>query len=100
MALVYEYMSEGTLQEQIAGMPQAIAHMQAYKSSAFAQHTVILQIAKILVFHMVISEVLLLILVSCSIDSFSGNGRNGKRLTWRQRLRIALDSAQGNIKHT
>ncbi|KAG2626257.1 hypothetical protein PVAP13_3KG334100 [Panicum virgatum] len=42
MALVYEYMSEGTLQEQIAG-----------------------------------------------------NGRNGKRLTWRQRLRIALDSAQG-----
>ncbi|CAL4894506.1 unnamed protein product [Urochloa decumbens] len=42
MALVYEYMSEGTLQEQIAG-----------------------------------------------------NGRNGKRLTWRQRLRIAVDSAQG-----
>jgi serine/threonine protein kinase len=42
MALVYEYMSEGTLQEQIAG-----------------------------------------------------SGRNGKRLTWRQRLRIALDSAQG-----
>nr|CAB3464671.1 unnamed protein product [Digitaria exilis] len=42
MALVYEYMPEGTLQEQIAG-----------------------------------------------------NGRNGKRLTWRQRLLIALDSAQG-----
>ncbi|RCV16866.1 hypothetical protein SETIT_3G172900v2 [Setaria italica] len=42
MALVYEYMSEGTLREQIAG-----------------------------------------------------NGRSGKRLTWRQRLRIALDSAQG-----
>ncbi|PVH62117.1 hypothetical protein PAHAL_3G207700 [Panicum hallii] len=42
MALVYEYMSEGTLQEQIAG-----------------------------------------------------NGRNGKLLTWRQRLRIAVDSAQG-----
>jgi hypothetical protein len=33
MALVYEYMSEGTLQEQIAGMPYAV------KSSAFAQHT-------------------------------------------------------------
>ncbi|PUZ65111.1 hypothetical protein GQ55_3G197100 [Panicum hallii var. hallii] len=42
MALVYEYMSEGTLQEQIAG-----------------------------------------------------NGRNGKLLTWKQRLRIAVDSAQG-----
>ncbi|PUZ65112.1 hypothetical protein GQ55_3G197100 [Panicum hallii var. hallii] len=41
MALVYEYMSEGTLQEQIAG-----------------------------------------------------NGRNGKLLTWKQRLRIAVDSAQ------
>ncbi|RCV16865.1 hypothetical protein SETIT_3G172800v2 [Setaria italica] len=42
MALVYEYMSEGTLRQQIAG-----------------------------------------------------NGRHGKRLTWRQRLRISLDSAQG-----
>ncbi|XP_062231938.1 putative leucine-rich repeat receptor-like protein kinase At2g19210 [Phragmites australis] len=42
MALVYEYMSEGTLQEQIAG-----------------------------------------------------NGGNGRCLTWRQRLRIALESAQG-----
>ncbi|WVZ99319.1 LOW QUALITY PROTEIN: hypothetical protein U9M48_044640 [Paspalum notatum var. saurae] len=42
MALVYEYMSEGALQEQLAG-----------------------------------------------------NGRNGRYLTWWQRLRIALDSAQG-----
>ncbi|KAK3138222.1 hypothetical protein QOZ80_5AG0366030 [Eleusine coracana subsp. coracana] len=42
MALVYEYMQEGTLQEQIAG-----------------------------------------------------NGRTGRCLTWRQRLRIALESAQG-----
>uniref|UniRef100_A0A0A8YSR4 Protein kinase domain-containing protein n=1 Tax=Arundo donax TaxID=35708 RepID=A0A0A8YSR4_ARUDO len=42
MALVYEYMSEGTLQEHIAG-----------------------------------------------------NGHNGRYLTWRQRLRIALESAQG-----
>ncbi|XP_062180192.1 putative leucine-rich repeat receptor-like protein kinase At2g19210 [Phragmites australis] len=42
MALVYEYMSEGTLQEHIAG-----------------------------------------------------NGRNGGFLSWRQRLRIALESAQG-----
>ncbi|XP_062181544.1 putative leucine-rich repeat receptor-like serine/threonine-protein kinase At2g19230 [Phragmites australis] len=42
MALVYEYMSEGTLREQLAG-----------------------------------------------------NGRNRRSLTWRQRLRIALESAQG-----
>ncbi|CAL4909200.1 unnamed protein product [Urochloa decumbens] len=28
-------------------------------------------------------------------DSSDGNGSNAKRLTWRQRLRIALDSAQG-----
>ncbi|TVU20527.1 hypothetical protein EJB05_36740, partial [Eragrostis curvula] len=42
MALVYEYMPEGTLQDQIAG-----------------------------------------------------NSRNGRCLTWRQRLRIALESAQG-----
>ncbi|CAL4909209.1 unnamed protein product [Urochloa decumbens] len=44
MALVYEYMSGGTLQEHI---------------------------------------------------SFSGNGRNGGLLSWAQRLRIALESAQG-----
>ncbi|CAL4902173.1 unnamed protein product [Urochloa decumbens] len=29
------------------------------------------------------------------LSEVRGNGRNAKRLTWRQRLRIALDSAQG-----
>src|SRR5512142_3416004 len=83
MALVYEYMSEGTLREHISGMYLSCCsrsirrvHCKTSSSGSFdSPHD---------------------ISPFCVLFLFAGKRNNGRYLTWRERLRIALESAQGN----
>jgi len=78
MALVYEYMSGGTLEHKLRG---ALLHLFFKKKRSYSICSSILNFPLKLFFWWT--------------SSGSDDGSTGS-LTWKQRLRIALDSAQGH----